>query len=161
MKGFSNIGGFSLIEMLVVTGVFAGLAVLIGSMVLYSVKGSKKSESAVKVRAELENAIARIERNLREAKTGTVAVGSTSIIFKNQNDQNVSVSCPIVSGSDRKLVMDGQDLTGSNLFITSCNFSFSPTDKYVTIYLAARTKGVTSIESDAISVTGRVVLRNY
>ncbi len=160
MKRDFNTGGFTLVEMLVVTAVFAGLAVLVSSMVLYSTRGSKKSESAVKVRAELENAIARIERDLREAKTDTVAVGSTNISFKDQNDQNVNVSCTTVSGSEKKLVMRGQDLTGSNIIITDCNFS-SISGNYVTISLSGKTKGVSGVESDNVAVSAQIVLRNY
>lgn len=158
MRKIYKINGFTLIEMLIVTAIFSGLAILVSSMVLYSTRGAKKSESAVKVRAELENAIARVERSLREAKAGTVTAGTNSISFKNQDDVSVNIVCN-GSSPNIKLVMNGQDLTGSNIGLTACSFSFS--SGTVSINLTGKSVGISGVETDQVTVSSKVVLRNY
>lgn len=158
MRKIYKINGFTLIEMLIVTAIFSGLAILVSSMVLYSTRGAKKSESAVKVRAELENAIARVERSLREAKAGTVTAGTNSISFKNQDDVSVQVTC---GGSPKKLQMSNQDLTGSNVNLTTCTISYDESSHIVYINLTAVSAGSSGTESDTVSVNSQIVLRNY
>lgn len=143
-----------------VTGVFAVLAVLVSSMVIYSTRGAKKSESAVKVRAELENAIARVERSLREAKAGTLVVNSTSINFVDQNNLPVSINCTGLSPNIR-LLMNNQDLTGSNVNLTGCTLSYNESDHIVYMGLTAISAGSIGVESDEVRVNSQIVLRNY
>jgi len=60
--------GFSLIEMLVVVFIFSILGVVSTQIMALSLRGSKKVESVVDVRAEVEYSLSTMERLLRNAK---------------------------------------------------------------------------------------------
>ena len=59
--------GMSLLEILVVVAIFSILGVIVTRSVLLTLRGSKKSESQVKVRENVNYALAVIERQLRNA----------------------------------------------------------------------------------------------
>jgi prepilin-type N-terminal cleavage/methylation domain-containing protein len=153
--------GFTLVEMLVVISLFAGLAVLVGTMVGSSMKATKKSESAVKVRAELENAAAVVERSLRGAKKGTVNCNNNIVNFTDQDDISVSFSC---SGNPLSIQKNGVNLISiSNIELTNCNFDCSrlSTSGVVILNLSGTSKNSVGVESDIATVSARIVLRNY
>lgn len=153
--------GFTLIEMMVVISVFSIVAVLVGNMVGYSMKGARKSESSLKVRAELENAISVVERSLREAKKGTVECASTRVSFKDQDDRQVTFSC---SGSTPNIILkkESNNIIGSNVKLTSCYFDCDNlSEGVVVIELSGISANSNGVESDSINVSARVVLRNY
>lgn len=149
--------GFTLIEMLVVIALFAGLAVLVGSMVGSSMKGTKKSESVMKVRAELENAVSILERSLREAKKDSVICnGNSTVSFTDQNGFNVTLSCLPLSKNSVELI------NSSNINLTACNFDCTNLSKgVVVITLTGSSASSSGVEADIATVSARVVLRNY
>lgn len=142
--------------MLVVTGLFAGLAVLVGVMVGSSMKATKKSESAVKVRAELENAASIIERSLRGAKKDTVSCNTNTVTFKDQDDILVTFSC-----SPPTLKKGTDDITSSNINLTTCNFVCDLTSGVVTVNLGGTSANSSGVESDTSTVSVKIILRNY
>lgn len=155
------IRGFTLIEMLVVISVFSIIAVLVGSLVGRSMKGARKSESSLKVRAELENAVSIIERSLRGAKANSVSCTPTSVNFTGQDGQPVSFSCSVAS-SNFVLKKGNYDIVGSNVKLTACNFDCSKlSEGIVGINLSGVSANSSGVESDSINVSARVVLRNY
>jgi len=150
--------GFTLIEMLVVIALFAGLAVLVGSMVGSSMKGTKKSESAMKVRAELENAVSIFERSLRGAKKDSVKIcNSNTITFTDQDDLSVTFTCSPLKKSGTELI------NSSNINLTACNFDCTNlrTKGVVVITLTGSSASSSGVEVDIATVSARVVLRNY
>ncbi|BCX14922.1 MAG: hypothetical protein KatS3mg088_605 [Patescibacteria group bacterium] len=158
-----KIWGFTLIEMLVVTGLFAGIAVLVGNLVGTSMKGVRKSESSMKVRSELENAVSIVERSLREAKNNSVSCldpqnQSPRLSFTDQNGISVNLSC-----NSNNLVMNGSDLTGANINLSNCGFDCSSlvSNGVVVINLTASSLGTSGVESDVATVSSRIFLRNY
>lgn len=158
-----KIWGFTLVEMLVVTGLFAGIAVLVGTLVGTSMKGVRKSESAMKVRSELENAVSIIERSLREAKNNSVSCldpqnQSSSLTFTDQNGISENVRC-----NSGRLVMNDSDLTGANVNFNNCSFDCSSllSNGVVVINLTASSLNVSGVESDLATVSSRIFLRNY
>lgn len=158
--------GFTLIEMMVVISVFSIVAVLVGNMVGHSMKGVRKSESSLKVRAELENAVSIVERSLRGAKANSVTCYPKKVILTDQDDQEVTFSC---SGSSPNIILNkGVDniidnIIGSNIKLDGCNFNCSGLDNGVIFFTLSGSSSVSSsgVESDSVSVSARVVLRNY
>jgi len=153
--------GFTLVEMLVVIALFAGLAVLVGSMVGSSMKGTKKSESAMKVRAELENAVSIFERSLRGAKKGSVNCSSnTAISFIDQDELNTTFVC---SGSPPVLKKNYIDLVGPDLSLTKCEINCDDLlNGTVVINLEGTSKNSSiGVEADIATVSAKVILRNY
>jgi type II secretory pathway pseudopilin PulG len=138
--------GISLIEILVVMGVFAVLGILTTRSVILSLQGSKKGDALVKVRENVNYAMAVMERQLRNAEEIT-ACTSSSILYKDSLGGDSSFSCSggyIASGSAR--------LTSSEVVITACSFICTPsTPPQIDINIAA----------EGISATTKVDLRTY
>ena len=61
--------GMSLLEILIVVAVFSILGVIVTRSVLLTLRGSKKSESQVKVRENVSFSLGVIERQLRKVFT--------------------------------------------------------------------------------------------
>jgi len=109
--------GISLIEILIVIGIFAVLGILSTTSVLLSLQGSKKGDAQIKVRENLDYAISIIERNLRNAE-GITSCTVSSISYKDSLGGNASFSCGsgfIASGSAQ--------LTSTEVNVTSCLFT--------------------------------------
>lgn len=159
IKNSSKKSGFTLVEMLVVTAVFVLLALLVGYMILYSMRGSKKSESLTKARSEMENAMVRIERRLKEAEFGSVAVGTTNINFVDSDGLNVSIVCED-SGGGKRLIMDNQELMGSNVILDRCDFVFSVSG-IIDITLSGYASGSDGSQNSRVETSSKIVLRNY
>jgi len=160
-KNNSKEKGFTLIEMLIVIALFAGLAVLVGSMVGSSMKGTKKSESAMKVRAELENAVSIFERSLREAKKDTVSCSSNQVSFTDQDGSDVTFKC---TGSSPSFNFQKglSNLVGSSVSLTACNFKCDDlSNGTVVVNLTGSSASSSGVEVDTVNVSARVVLRNY
>jgi len=156
MKSFLKKNGFSLIEMLVTVGIFASLAVLVGFLVTNSMHASKKSESAYKVRSELENALAVMERSIRGAKRGSVTCSNSSVNFTTETGTTGSFSC------NNKILKSGSvNLTGDNIILTECSFICDAKKGVVTVTLKAQAKEAAGTEGTTVSVSQRIVLRNY
>ena len=109
--------GISLIETLIVIGVFAVLGILSTSAVLLSLKGSNKGESQIKIRENLDYAVSVIERQLINASSVTSCT-STSVLYQDSLGAGGSFSCTgdyIASGSAR--------LTSDEISVSACSFS--------------------------------------
>ena len=118
-----NNKGISLIEILIVIGVFAVLGILSTSAVLLSLQGSKKGDAQVKVRENLDYAISIIERQLRNAGNVSPCPNTNPLVisYSDSNDIFSSFSCLnvpsagyVASGSAR--------LTSEEIKITACSF---------------------------------------
>jgi len=154
--GSSDTKGFTLIEMLVVTVLFAGLAVLVGNMIAISMKGARKSESALKVRVELENAASVFERSIRGAKRGSVNCTSNQVSFIDQDDLPIVFTCS-------PLKKDGVEIIDSSkINLRVCDFDCSSIAAgVISINLSGVRSDFVNTEGDIATVSARVVLRNY
>ena len=87
--------GISLIEILIVIGIFAVLGIISTRAILLSLQGSKKGDAQVKVRENLDYAVSVIERQLRNA--GSISpcpnVDPLVISYSDSNDVSSSFSC--------------------------------------------------------------------
>lgn len=125
--------GFTLIEVIVVIGVFVILSTIILSILVTIIRGSKKSDSVVSVRQDGEHAMDQIVRVLRFAKSldpATTCDGATQLnnitITAVDLSQN-TFTCPATSANPIKM-NNTTNLTNSNISqvvvtpVNSCYF---------------------------------------
>lgn len=144
--------GYSVIEILVVIGVFAVLAVVATQSVSLSLRSSKKSDSTMVVRNELDYAAGSIERNLQFAGEIIVPnctdvdtatnIATPSVGFRDKRGfrgdiacldvGNINVSIPFyntganndvrIASSSGEIISYKQRLTSLNVNISGCSF---------------------------------------
>ncbi len=163
-KIVKGVKGMSLLEILVVVTVFAILAILTTRAVLLTLKGSKKSESTAKVRANVDYALAVMERNLRNADFITNCTTGT-ISYVDEQGDSASFSY-IATGSlpdpNGAIASGSARLTSSEVDVTSCIFTCSGTPfRSVVIEVEAQDAEVTGSEGGQISVSTEIHLRTY
>ena len=99
--------GFSIIEIIMVVGIFAVIGILVARTVIFTIRGTNKSEASIVVRENVDYAMNVMQRQLEGAKT----VGRV--------DASVGINRPC-DGTARSII-DYQD--GSDNWST---FSFEP-----------------------------------
>ncbi len=129
--------GFTLVELLVVIGIFAVLTSVIFSILVTVLRGSKKAESIVSVRRVGDHAVEQIIKQMRFAKSlnfpspygGTApacsGAGTTVQTLRITNsDLTQSVfSCPASSTAPNSITRNGSDLTNrSEVVVSACSF---------------------------------------
>ena len=159
--------GVSLLEILVVTAIFAILGIITTRAVILTIGGSKKSESVIKVRENLGNSMGIIERQIRNADSISECPNSneTTIAYVDQFGNNTSFSCSGL-GTDDAYVSSGSARLTSNLIkITYCSFDCVPgtstNPASVTVSLNAQDVAATGIVTSKVSQSTQIFLRNY
>lgn len=160
--------GLSLLEILVVIAIFAGLGILITRSVLLTLGGGKKSESLIKVRENLNYSIGVIERNLRNANSITDCTNSnTSIISYIDQDGNpgtfscVNVGSPTLTGY---VASGSAKLSSDTVNVISCSFTCglgAGTPSSITIDLEAKDTSASGVDNSVVTATTQIFLRNY
>lgn len=158
-----KIKGVSLIELLIVLGVFSVLAILAASGVFLSLKGSRKSEALGKVRENLDYSFAVIERQLRNAESVNCA-SETRVDYEDKHGNSVYFSCENV-GTDGYISSASAKLTGDEVAITACTFTCEPgvsgSLPAVTIDVVGKDKSRIGAEAGQVNLTTKVHLRTY
>lgn len=153
-----KIKGYSLIEILVVLSVFGILAVVSTQAVLLSIRSSRKSESSITVKDNLDIALSTIERQLRFAQS-VDCVSSTQVNYIDTRGTSTSFSCPanlgyIASGSAR--------LTSSDVDVTcsfACSVEVTGATPSVTVSLTGSEENTTGVEGATSTSTTTIFLR--
>jgi type II secretory pathway pseudopilin PulG len=122
---------YSLVEILIVIGIFAIFLMIVTQSVVLTLRGSKKSESVVNVKEELEYASNSIERNLSSARTVTCTGNPQEIQYVSRYGTQGTYSCLDIGGSDPRIASSSASTTGTDTYritsskisITSCTFS--------------------------------------
>lgn len=172
--------GYSIIEILVVVGVFAVLAVLATQSINLSLKSAKKSDSIVLVKQELENVAGTIERQLQSASSLIVGVdcvidtATPSVGLRNSAGVRSDYACfdsppsnfygtndPRIVYSTGETINYTNRLTSSGINITFCQFSCykQGTDMYIDFNVTANVKGVAGAEGAAVTTSRKVMIR--
>lgn len=159
----------SLIEILVVVTIFAVLGILVTQSVILTLQGSKKSESLVHVRENLNYSLSIIERQIRNAGSVTPCPNSDTKII-NYFDQNGVLglfSC-VNTGSNNSYIASGSAglrLTSDTVKITACSFVCTlrngDNPSLVTINLTLKDAAASGIQSAEVSASTQIYLRNY
>lgn len=175
IKKQKNRFGFSLIEMLVVIAVFSILVVLISQGLAGSLRSTKKSESEISVKENLDFAISVIERQLHNAKAvdlTSCSSPSTSINYTDQYNNQTSFSCVVPSGATSSYLASGSaQLTNTYIDVnTKCTqpiFTCSAggvgvnDQPSVSITLTGKTVNTTGITGSMVTDTTKIFLRTY
>lgn len=153
--------GFSIVEILVVIMIFAVIGILATESIALSIRGSKRSESTISVRENLNYSLAVIERALHNAESVNCP-SSTSISYTDAISQPADFTCDLASGY---VASSSARLTGSDVFVTDCSFSCTPggagVPPSVVISLTAQDAGLSGLEQAQITTTTQIMLRAY
>jgi prepilin-type N-terminal cleavage/methylation domain-containing protein len=158
--------GFSLIEVLVVITIFAVLGVLVTQSVVLTLIGSRKSESIVHARENLDYSLNVIERHIRNAG----AIISTSpdnyaIIYVDQNGKTSSFSCNDMQSDDSFVASGSARLTNDSVKVTDCSFIWTPgiggSPDLVQISMTMADSSATGVQGSSVTSTMQIHLRNY
>jgi len=164
--------GISLIEIVVVIGVFAVLGILSTRVIALSLQGSKKADAQIKVRENLDYAIGVIERHLRNAESIT-SCGTNIVHYIDSNNVPASFWCAgiypdagyIASGS--AIIASGiTRLTSEEIIIKSCSFVCTPKTQITPPKVAIDIQAVDaasqgSKEGATVSISTEINLRTY
>lgn len=163
--------GLSLIEILIVITIFAVLGVIVTRAVALTLQGSKKSESLVSVRENLDYSMSVIERQIRNADSIPVCPNPDPKVlsFIDQNGNTTSLSC-INTGLADSYVASGSGalatrLTDDSIIISTCSLNCSLGDSsnpsYVDISIQAQSATLTGAQNSSVTTNTRIYLRNY
>ncbi len=160
--------GFSLIEVLVVMFVFSILAVVITQSLAATLRNSKKSESSERGRENVQYAISIMERLLRNAQSLDCASSDGSkLVYKNERSADTYFAC-VTAGTDTFIASNSSSirLTSNTVQITNCNSMFVcntgvNVPDSVDITISAADTNAPGIEGGQISVSTKILLRNY
>jgi Tfp pilus assembly protein PilW len=162
-----NILGISLIETVIVIGVFAVLGILSTATVLLSLQGSKKGDAQVKVRENLDYAISVIERQLRNAESVSPCTNTASLEVRYSDYNNISTLFSCVNVGSAGYVASGSArLTNEEINITNCSFTCSPGSDSVPPKVAIDIQAVDTANQGSkagatVSISTEINLRTY
>lgn len=166
------IGGFSLIEMLVVVLIFSILAILSTQSLATSLRGTRKSESIGNVRENIEYTMSIIERSLRTAKDlDCTASSATRLVYKTPDNIEARFECSgtniaSASGTNTVNLIIDTDVeivncaSGGDTFFT-CNQGAGGIPDSVVIQLTAQDIENRGVESARYTSETKILLRNY
>jgi prepilin-type N-terminal cleavage/methylation domain-containing protein len=159
--------GMSLIEILVVVTIFAVLGILITQSIVLTLQGSRKSESMVRARENLDYSLSIIEREIRGAGSVTPCTGSavTTINYLDQSGNPSSFSCVNTGGDNSYIASGSARLTTDAVKVSSCSFVCTAgnmtTPPLITVNVALKEASASGIQSANVTATTQIYLRNY
>ncbi len=161
-----NSRGLSLIEILVVLVIFSVLGIIISRSVILTLQGSKKSESLIQVRDNLNYSLGVIERQVRNANSVDCTSGNpTNLNYVDQYGNSSFFSCQGVGSADSYIASASGRLTSSDVTITSCSFTCVAATQtelpHVDINFAAQSSTLTGSQASNVTTSTRIYLRNY
>lgn len=160
-----NSSAFTLIEILIVIAVFAILGVLATRAILLTLRGSRKSESVVRVRENVNYALAVIERQLRNAESiNTSTCTGGRVDYTDQNGVSGSFVCTNI-GAAGYIASGSARLTSSDVAVTACSFGCTAASgnvlPSVSVNVTAQDATATGVESAQVSSSTQIFLRTY
>jgi prepilin-type N-terminal cleavage/methylation domain-containing protein len=155
---------YSLIEILIVIGIFAIFLMIVTQSIVLTLRGSKKSESVVNVKEELEYASNTIERNLASAQKVTCTGNPQEIQYISRYGPQGTFSCLDISGADPRIASSSgattYRLTSNKISITACNFTCTTESGGTSIVfnISGNARGLKSVEGATYSTSKKVFL---
>jgi prepilin-type N-terminal cleavage/methylation domain-containing protein len=155
--------GFTIIEILVVIGIFTLISIITAGGILTTLRGAKRSESDAKVKENLSFALGTIERHLRNADTVT-CVNGQRINYIDQRKTQASFFLQ-TNGSDIYIASGSADtrLTSPDVsivaFNVTCIASAGNTAPIVDVSITARDSASQGAESAQIQSSIKVNVR--
>lgn len=160
--------GMSLLEILVVVAIFAILGIITTRSVLLTLRGSRKSESTLKVRENVSYALSVIERQLRNADSVDIETCTGARVdYKDNFGNPASFSCVNMGGEDPYIASGAAQLrlTSNEVVVTTCSFTCeagtSANPPFVDVSIAAKDAQAIGIEGASVTSSTKVYLRTY
>lgn len=161
-----NKKGFSIIEMLIVISIFAVIGILVTSAMSQTLRGSKKSDSLIRVRESVNYSLSVIERQIRNSESITPCTGapSTSLNYRTIEGIQTSFTCTSL-GPSGYIASGSARLTSTDISVTACSFTCSDLNannpSIVTLNITAEDATNTSIEKGSVTSQIEIITRNY
>src|SRR4030042_5564903 len=159
--------GYSIIEILIVIGIFAVFSKVVTQSVILSLRGTKKSGSVVTVKEDLEYAASTIERVLQNATsiTDPNPCSGTQDHIEFISRDNLQTSFNFTSGSDSRITQtysgNTYRLTSNKVDISTCSFTCTIESgiKIVIFNVTGNARGITGGEGATYSTSRRIFLK--
>lgn len=158
--------GLSLIEILIVILIFAVLGVIVSASLMLTINGTKKGESVIRVRENINYAFSVIERNLRNANRIVDCTDPAYITYIDQYGNESGFYCLNIGGDDSQIASGSaqERLTSGSVSITDCSFTCAQPDlsnsPLITVDVSAKDAGMSGALSSSVSAQTTVYLRN-
>lgn len=153
--------GMSMIEILVVILVFAILATLATESLLLSLRGTRRSESSIGVRENLNQVLSIMERALHNAESVSCP-NSTTINYIDSALQSANFTCDTTGGF---VASSSAQLTSPAIRVTQCTFSCTVSGAgipdSVSISLSAQDSTASGLEQQVVTTNTEINLRTY
>lgn len=157
--------GISLLEVLVVMTIFAVLGILVTQSIILTLQGSKKSESIVKARENLDYSLNIIERQIRNASSVVSCPDEHTINYQDQKGLSTSFSCQQMGTPNSYIASGSAHLTGNAVRIIACSFvcieGTTANPALVKVDLTLREASASGVQSSNVSASTQIYLRNY
>lgn len=164
---------YSIIEILVVVAVMSVIGILSAQAITLSLKSTKKGDSIVLVKQELDYASESVERVLQTANLVTTpvctATGSTSASITLRNPTGrVDLACHSFGAGDLAVAASYGDtvnftsrFTSTKISVTSCSFTcyMQNSETYVDFSITANAKNISSQEGASVTTSRKVIIR--
>jgi prepilin-type N-terminal cleavage/methylation domain-containing protein len=166
-KNNINKKGISLIEILVVITVFSVLGILASRAILLTIRGTKKSDSLIKVRGNLDYSMAIIERQLRNASQVSPCPNIDTLTLNYLDNEGIAASFSCHDIATEGYVASGSArLTSDEIKVTSCSFACTPSlsaglPPSVSITFIGEDVSTSGVESARVTITSKILLRTY
>lgn len=157
---------FSLVEILVVISIFAVIGILTTRSIFITLRSSRKSDSLVRVRENVNYAMGIIERQIRTAESvncATVTANNLPYIA----DGGISTSFSLATvGTDRYIASGAARLTSNDVTVTSATFTCTQdlnknNPPSINISIVAEDNKSIGAEKGSVSSQTEILLRNY
>jgi type II secretory pathway pseudopilin PulG len=177
--------GYSVIEILVVVGVLAILGILASQTVSLSLTSSKKNDSLVDIKQELDRVSGNIERLLQTANVVIIGVNCTtvnatsSVGFKNNKGFRGDIACLdmntgfYVLNKDKRVASSSSGMAGGGIEyndrmtsdkidITSCGFNCysNGNTTYIDFNIKGQIKGLTGSEGSSYQAAKKILVKS-
>ncbi len=158
--------GISLLEILVVIAVFSILGILTSRAVLLTIRGTKKSDSLIKVRSNLDYSMAIVERQLRNASSVNPCPNVNPLVldYLDAKGTATSFSCQNI-GTEGYIASGSARLTSNEIRITACSFNCTQPatglPPSISINFVGEDVSNSGIEGAKVTVNSQIMLRTY
>jgi len=158
--------GFTLIELLVVVTIFAVLGIVATQSITLTLRGTKKSESLIAVKENLNYSLGVIERQLRNAESITTCpnTNTSTISYLSADGFISSFSCANLTGTGY-IASGSARLTGEDVKVTACSFSCTEATgsavPSVDIAVSAKDANIVGAGGGQVDISTKILLRNY
>ncbi len=162
----SSVRGYSIIELLVVLSVFSVIAIIATQSIVLTLRGSRKGESLITVRENLDFAFGVMERHIRGAKS-IETCSNTKIQYLDAEGTTTDFSCLVDGDSIGYIASGSARLTSTDVNVNCSGTIFNcPTPApgvppTVIINVTASDKDSSGVEGAQITTSTRILLRTY